>query len=185
VFNSIQVTNYWFTLHCALRPLYQQAQTFSPNIWGISDQDVTLWTFLQYKNDNQCTEVSFDKLSQPSRSSANDWCTQGTDTQCIHRWEGSCEPSWSSLSYILNSIRQSSGLRWTKVCLLYHISRMQHSIELTSNCMSSLTRHQRNEWTIRNPYSATIRSSRMSFEEPLRYWWETSSRKMTSHSKDE
>jgi hypothetical protein len=41
VFNSIQVTNYWFTLHCALRPLYQQAQTSSPNIWGISDQDVT------------------------------------------------------------------------------------------------------------------------------------------------
>ncbi len=23
MFNSIQVTNYWFTLHCALRPLYQ------------------------------------------------------------------------------------------------------------------------------------------------------------------
>jgi len=42
VFNSIQVTNYWFTLHCALRLLYQQAQTFSPNIQGILDQDVTL-----------------------------------------------------------------------------------------------------------------------------------------------
>ncbi len=42
VFNSIQVTNYWFTLHCALRPLYQQAQTSSPNIQGISDQDVTI-----------------------------------------------------------------------------------------------------------------------------------------------
>ncbi len=41
VFNSIQVTNYWFILHCALRPLYQQAQTSSPNIQGISDQDVT------------------------------------------------------------------------------------------------------------------------------------------------
>ncbi len=72
VFNSIQVINYWFTLHRALRLLYQQAQTFSPNIWGISDQDVTLWTPLQYKNGNQCTEVSFDKLSQPSRPSAND-----------------------------------------------------------------------------------------------------------------
>ncbi len=87
MFNSIQVTNYWFTLHCALRPLHQQAQTFSFNIWGISDQDVTLWTLLQYKNDNQCTEVSFDKSSQPSRPSANDRCTQGTSTQCIHRWE--------------------------------------------------------------------------------------------------
>jgi len=32
VFNSIQVINYWFTLHRALRLLYQQAQTFSPNI---------------------------------------------------------------------------------------------------------------------------------------------------------
>jgi len=42
VFNSIQVTNYWFTLHRALGPLYQQAQTSSPNIRGISDQDVTL-----------------------------------------------------------------------------------------------------------------------------------------------
>ncbi len=41
MFNSIQVTNYWFTLHCTLGPLYQQAQTSSPNIWGISDQDVT------------------------------------------------------------------------------------------------------------------------------------------------
>ncbi len=41
VFNSIQVINYWFTLYCALRFLYQQAQTSSPTIWGISDQDVT------------------------------------------------------------------------------------------------------------------------------------------------
>jgi hypothetical protein len=41
VFNSIQVINYWFTLHCTLRLLYQQAQTFSPNIQGISDQNVT------------------------------------------------------------------------------------------------------------------------------------------------
>ncbi len=87
VFNSIQVINYWFTLHCALRLLYQQAQTFSPYIWGILDQNVTLWTFLQYKNDNQCAEVSFNKLSQPSRPSANDWCTQDISTQCIHRWE--------------------------------------------------------------------------------------------------
>jgi len=87
VFNSIQVINYWFTLHCALRSLYQQAQIFSPNIWGISNQNVTLWTLLQYKNDNQCTEVSFNKLSQSSRPSANNWCTQGISTQCIHRWE--------------------------------------------------------------------------------------------------
>jgi len=87
VFNSIQVINYWFTLHCTLRLLYQQAQTSSSNIWGISDQDVTLWTFLQYKNGNQCAEVSFNKSSQPSRPSANNQCTQGTGTQCVHRWE--------------------------------------------------------------------------------------------------
>ena len=42
VFNSIQVINYWFTLHCTLRPLYQQAQTFSLNIWDILDQNVTV-----------------------------------------------------------------------------------------------------------------------------------------------
>ncbi len=48
VFNSIQVTNYWFTLHRALGPLYQQAQTFSPNIQGISDQNVTqMWLKLK------------------------------------------------------------------------------------------------------------------------------------------
>jgi hypothetical protein len=87
MFNSIQVINYWFTLHCTLRSLYQQAQIFSFNIWGISDQNVTLWTLLQYKNDNQCAEVSFNKLSQPSRSSANNQCTQGISTQCIHRQE--------------------------------------------------------------------------------------------------
>ncbi len=87
VFNSIQVINYWFTLHRVLRSLYQQAQIFSPNIQGISDQDVTLWTFLQYKNDNQCVKVSFNKSSQPSRPSANNQCTQDTSTQCIHRWK--------------------------------------------------------------------------------------------------
>ena len=43
VFNSIQVINYWFTSHRTLKPLYQQAQTSSPNIQGISDQNVTLW----------------------------------------------------------------------------------------------------------------------------------------------
>jgi hypothetical protein len=58
VFNSIQVINYWFTQHCTLRPLYQQAQTFSLNIWGISDQNVTLWTFLQYKNDNSAQKLA-------------------------------------------------------------------------------------------------------------------------------
>jgi len=41
VFNSIQVINYWFTLHRTLRFLYQQAQISSPNIWGISDQNIT------------------------------------------------------------------------------------------------------------------------------------------------
>ncbi len=44
VFNSIQVINYWFTLHCTLRLLYQQAQTFSSNIQGISDQNVTVFS---------------------------------------------------------------------------------------------------------------------------------------------
>jgi len=50
MFNSIQVINYWFTLHCALRLLYQQAQTFSSYIQGILDQDITtthiIMTFL-------------------------------------------------------------------------------------------------------------------------------------------
>jgi len=48
VFNSIQVINYWFTLHRALRPLYQQAQTSSPNIQGISDQDVTVISLISF-----------------------------------------------------------------------------------------------------------------------------------------
>jgi len=87
MFNLIQVINYWFTLHCTLRSLYQQAQIFSFNIWGISDQNVTLWTFLWYKDNNQCTEVSFNKLSQSLRSSANNWCTQDISTQYIHRQE--------------------------------------------------------------------------------------------------
>jgi len=47
VFNSIQVINYWFTQHCVLRPLYQQAQTFSPNIQDILDQDVTVHKILK------------------------------------------------------------------------------------------------------------------------------------------
>jgi len=33
-------------------------------ICEIADWNVTLWTFLQYKNDHLCTEVSFDKLDQ-------------------------------------------------------------------------------------------------------------------------
>jgi len=32
-------------------------------IWEISDQNITLWIFLQYKNDHFCIEVSFNKLS--------------------------------------------------------------------------------------------------------------------------
>ncbi len=87
MFNSIQVINYWFTLHCTLRFLYQQAQTSSFNIQGISDQNVTLWTLLQYKNNNQCAEVSFNKSSQPLRPSAISQCTQDISTQCIHRQE--------------------------------------------------------------------------------------------------
>ncbi len=41
MFNLIQVINYWFILHCTLRPLYQQVQIFSFNIWGILDHNVT------------------------------------------------------------------------------------------------------------------------------------------------
>jgi hypothetical protein len=88
--------------------LISTSTNLSPNIRGISDQDVTLWTLLQYKNDNQCAEVSFDKSSQPSRPSANDRCTQGTGTNAFTERE----KLWaflSSSSYILNSIRQSSG----------------------------------------------------------------------------
>jgi len=55
VFNSIQVTNYWFTLHRALGPLYQQAQTSSPNIRGISDQDVTSFLIEYVSTDSHMT----------------------------------------------------------------------------------------------------------------------------------
>jgi hypothetical protein len=89
------------------------------------------------------------------------------------------------LSYISDSIRQSSGLRWTKTCLPYCTSRMQHSIESTSNYISSLTKHQRNEWTIRNSYSATIKVQEWASKSLWGSWWETSSRKTTSHSEDE
>jgi hypothetical protein len=168
VFNSIQVINYWFTLHCALRFLYQQAQTFSPNIWGISDQDVTLWTLLQYKNDNQCAEVSFDKSSQPSRPSANDQCTQGISTQCIHRQE---RKLWAFLIklelYIeFNQAKFRSEMNKGLFTVLYLKNAAFDWVDLKLH--EFLTRHQRNEWTIRNSYSATIRSSRMSFEEPSR-----------------
>ncbi len=58
MFNSIQVTNYWFTLHRALRPLYQQAQTSSSNIQGISDQDVTDGTKQLCVNYKQLNEIT-------------------------------------------------------------------------------------------------------------------------------
>jgi hypothetical protein len=166
VFNSIQVINYWFTLHCALRLLYQQAQTFSPNIWGISDQDVTLWTLLQYKNDNQCAEVSFDKSSQPSRPSANNQCTQGTSTQCVHRWEREAV----SLLIKLELYIEFNQAKFKMNKGLFTVSYLKNAafdwVDLKLHEFS--TRHQRNEWTIRNSYSATIRSSRMSFKEPSR-----------------
>ncbi len=63
MFNSIQVTNYWFTLHRALRSLYQQAQTFSSNIWGISDQDVTsyqLYLSQSYSSWSYSSSVNYE-----------------------------------------------------------------------------------------------------------------------------
>jgi len=64
VFNSIQVINYWFTLHRTLRLLYQQAQISSPNIWGISDQNVTQRPFISLNSDCQCMRrmLWFSKL---------------------------------------------------------------------------------------------------------------------------
>jgi len=64
VFNSIQVINYWFTLHRALRSLYQQAQTFSPNIQGISDQDVTK------------ERLKLNKMKRDSLTKKNEYLTQ-------------------------------------------------------------------------------------------------------------
>ncbi len=130
VFNSIQVINYWFTLHCALRLLHQQAQIFSPNIWGISDQDVTLWTPLQYKNDNQCAEVSFDKSSQPSRPSANNWCTQGTSTQCVHRWEREAV-SLLDQAQVIYWIQPGKVQVWDEQRSVYSIVPQECSIQLS------------------------------------------------------
>jgi len=130
MFNSIQVTNYWFTQHRALTPLYQQAQIFSFNIWGISDQDVTLWTLLQYKNDNQCTEVSFDKSSQPLRPSANDQCTQGIDTQCIHRWEREAV-SLLDQAWVVYWIQSGKVQVWDRQRPVYHIIPQGCSIQLS------------------------------------------------------
>ncbi len=120
VFNSIQVINYWFTLHCTLRFLYQQAQIFSPNIWGILDQNVTLWTLLQYKNDNQRAKVSFNKSSQPSRPSANNWCTQGISTQCIHRWEREAA-SLLDQAQVIYWIQSGKVQVWDEQRPVYHI----------------------------------------------------------------
>ncbi len=130
VFNSIQVINYWFTLHCALRLLYQQAQIFSPYIWDISDQDVTLWTLLQYKNDNQCAEVSFNKLSQPSRPSANNQCTQGIDTQCIHRWEREAV-SLLDQAWVVYQIQSDKVQIWDEQRSVYCIISQECSIQLS------------------------------------------------------
>jgi hypothetical protein len=82
--NCVQLnTSYQLLVYSTPRTeIFISTSTNLFNIWGISDQDVTLWTLLQYKNDNQCTEVSFDKSSQPSRPSANNQCTQGISTQC-------------------------------------------------------------------------------------------------------
>jgi hypothetical protein len=130
VFNSIQVINYWFTLHCTLRFLYQQAQIFSLNIWGISDQNVTLWTFLQYKNDNQCAEVSFNKSSQPSRPSANDQCTQGISTQCIHRWEREAV-SLLDQAWVIYWIQSGKVQVWNEQRSVYCIISQECSIWLS------------------------------------------------------
>ena len=67
MFNSIQVINYWFTLHCALRLLYQQAQIFSPNIQGSSDQNIThsqYWKSLNLTEEDWPEDYTFWSLSQ-------------------------------------------------------------------------------------------------------------------------
>ncbi len=74
VFNSIQVINYWFTLHRTLRFLYQQAQTFSPYIQGILDQNVTILNDKKvWRNDSSSNE----RLK-------NDWMKRA-DMQTIYR----------------------------------------------------------------------------------------------------
>ncbi len=130
MFNSIQVINYWFTLHCTLRSLYQQAQIFSFNIWDISDQDVTLWTLLRYKDDNQCTEDSFDKLSQSSRSSANDQCTQDISTQCVYRWEREAVSLLDQAS-VIYQIQSDEIQVWDEQRSVYCIISQKCSIQLS------------------------------------------------------
>jgi len=79
VFNSIQVINYWFTLHRTLRLLYQQAQTFSPNIQGISDQNVTSFC----TDFNNCTARSLMRSSLNENSILMSQVHNETDTQLI------------------------------------------------------------------------------------------------------
>jgi hypothetical protein len=116
VFNSIQVTNYWFST-LRTETLISTSTNLSPNIWGISDQDVTLWTLLHIRMTTSAQKSA--STSQVNLQGLQQTINVLKVPQCIHRREGSCEPSWSSSSYILNSIRRSSGPRWTKVCLLY------------------------------------------------------------------
>jgi len=83
--------------------------------------------------------------------------------------ERSCEFSWLSLSYILNSIKLSSSLRWTRVCLSHSFSKMQHSIELISSCTCFLTRHLTRKMWIENSYLTTMKSSKKNFNEFSKY----------------
>ena len=73
MFNSIQVTNYWFTLHRALGPLYQQAQTSSPNIQGISDQNITTGRLIKRLNKLPLTLATAEMYISQTADSFNDY----------------------------------------------------------------------------------------------------------------
>jgi len=82
MFNSIQVINYWFTLHRALRFLYQQAQTSSSNIQGISDQDVTdclIFDFHEKHSGKPCEVIS--KGNKPSWTVIDSECYEFNNIQ--------------------------------------------------------------------------------------------------------
>jgi len=55
----------------------------------------------------------------------------------------SCESSWLSSNYILNSIMRSSDSKWTKNFILCFYWRMQSLIELILSCTNFLTRQSK------------------------------------------
>ncbi len=69
--------------------LISQALTSRSYIREIFSQNVTHWTFLQYKHDLQHTESSLHQYSQFSefwRFIKDEQYTEDTDAECIQQW---------------------------------------------------------------------------------------------------